>query len=272
AALIGFPNAGKSTLISRVSAAKPKIADYPFTTLEPNLGVVSIDEREFVLADIPGLIEGAASGRGLGTAFLRHAERSRALVILLDPSSLQDTPVLEQYRILLEELDRHESDLGARPRVVAVNKIDLPDAAEDAGRVAEVIDAEVHLISAYAGTGLDALMHAVADAVGEAVRASPERRGWVLHRPAPPGFTVERDGDEWVVAGKAAVRAVGLDDLTKPETADLAARRLADAGVDQALRDAGAVPGDDVRIGDLAFEFRPDPGEGEANGDEEDWL
>jgi GTP-binding protein len=255
AAIIGFPNAGKSTLVSRVSAARPKIADYPFTTLQPNLGVVSLADREFVLADIPGLIEGAAAGKGLGHEFLRHAERARALLVLLDPSPLQDVSVAEQLAVLSSELEAHSPDLAARPRVLAVNKVDLPGAEEAAERLSGLVEEPVHRISALTGAGLDVLMHAVADAVERAERAAPDRAGFVLHRPVPPGFEIHREGDMWVVTGKAAQRAVALDDLTKPEAADLAARRLARAGVDDALRAAGALPGDDVRIGDVVFEF-----------------
>lgn len=255
AALVGFPNAGKSTLISRVSAARPKIADYPFTTLEPNLGVVSIDDREFVFADIPGLIEGAAAGKGLGHEFLRHVERARALVILLDPSPLQTENLLRQYDVLIDELARHSVELAERPRVIAVNKGDLPDVAHEADALESAIEKPVYAISAITGAGLEPLLHAVADAVDLAVREAPEREGFVLHRPVRSGFEVYRDGDVWVIEGRVAERAVGLDDLTKPEAADYAAARLARIGVDDALREAGAEPGDEVRIGDLVFEF-----------------
>ncbi|MFH1331202.1 MAG: GTPase ObgE [Actinomycetota bacterium] len=260
AAIIGFPNAGKSTLISRVSAARPKVADYPFTTLEPNLGVVEVDDRQFVLADIPGLVEGAAAGRGLGHAFLRHAERARALLLLLDPSPLQEVPVAHQHGVLLGELQRHDPALAARPRVVAVNKADLPGAEAAALALQAALGRPVFLISAITGAGLPTLMHAVADLVDEAVRESPDRPGYLLHRPGPPGFTVHREGEHWVVRGKAAERAVALDDLTVPEAADFAARRLTRAGVDEALRRAGALPGDEVQIGDLVFEFQDESG------------
>jgi GTP-binding protein len=254
AALIGFPNAGKSTLISRVSAAKPKIADYPFTTLQPNLGVVVVDDREFTLADIPGLIEGAAEGRGLGHEFLRHVERARALVILLDPSPLQDTDVVVQLEVLLRELEEHSSDLIERPRVIVVSKADLPESVDAAERLAAAgVDAAV--VSAVTGDGLDHLMHEVADAVATAARVLPQREGFVLHRPVPPGFEIRREGERWIVEGRQAERAVALDDLTRPEAADFAAGRLARAGVDDALRRAGAVPGDEVQIGDIVFEF-----------------
>jgi GTP-binding protein len=142
-----------------------------------------------------------------------------------------------------------------------VNKADLPEAGAAADRLAALVDEPVHRISAVTGAGVDALMHAVADAVDLAERAAPDRAGFVLHRPVPPGFEIHREDGTWVVTGKAAERAVALDDLTKPEAADLAARRLARAGIDDALRAAGALPGDDVRIGDVVFEFSEDDAE-----------
>ena len=249
AALIGFPNAGKSTLISKVSAAKPKIADYPFTTLEPNLGVVSFDGREFVLADIPGLIEGAAEGKGLGHEFLRHVERARVLVVLLDPAETQEKSPSEQLAILSKEIRDYSAEIADRPRLVLVNKsdlgvpVDVPDALE---------------ISAITGEGTTEALHAIADLVEEAEREAPERRGYVLHRPLGPAFTIRREGAGWRVEGVAAERAVRFSDLTNPEAADMAARRLARIGVDEALQEAGAVEGEDVHIGDLSFEYVPD--------------
>jgi GTPase len=259
AALIGYPNAGKSTLISRVSAAKPKVADYPFTTLEPHLGVVVVDDRDFVLADIPGLIEGAAEGKGLGHEFLRHTERARALVILLDPSPLQVESPEHQHRVLVDELGRHEPALLERPRVVALNKIDALDENGRAGIEAWAATEGVALlpVSAITGEGIDRLLHVVADAVDRAVREAPEREGFVLHRPVPAGFSVHREEDGWVVEGLGAERAVNLDDLTNPQAAALAARRLRRLGVDDVLRAAGAEAGDDVRIGAVTFTFHP---------------
>jgi len=257
AAIVGFPNAGKSTLIARVSAARPKIADYPFTTLEPNLGVVEIDDRQIVLADIPGLIEGASEGKGLGHRFLRHTERARALVVLLDPSPLQEHPVAEQLGILRDELARHDPALAARPQVVVVSKADLAEASAAVQALAAA-GIEAHSMSAVTGEGVDRVMYAVADAVGRSERDHPEGEGFVLYRPGPPGFEIHRDGERWVVTGLLAERAVAFDDLTKPEAADVAARRLARAGVDEALRGLGAKAGDEVVIGDLVFEFADD--------------
>ena len=254
AALVGFPNAGKSTFISKVSAATPKIADYPFTTLEPNLGVVSFDEREFVLADIPGLIEGAAAGKGLGHEFLRHVERARVLVILLDPSNLQEKTPQDQLEILTREIADYSASLAARPRLLLINKADLGD-FED---LAETLGARP--VSAVTGAGVRETLHAIADLVDEAERVAPERQGFVLHRPLGPTFTVRREEGVWRVDGIAAERAVAFADLTLPEAADMAAWRLARLGVNQALVEAGAIEGDEVRIGELSFEFTPDAG------------
>ena len=257
AALVGFPNAGKSTLISRLSAATPKVADYPFTTLEPHLGVVSIGDREFVLADMPGLIEGAASGRGLGHEFLRHTERARALVFLLDPSPLQSDSVTHQLEVLDRELREHSVELAARPRIVIVSKSDLPDAGSARQSLA-AIGVDAMAISAATGEGIAQLIHRVADVVDTAVRQAPERQGFVLHRPLAPRFTVKRLGpSEWLVEGRNVERAVGLDDLTRPEAADLVAERLRRMGVEDELGRAGAKKGDEVRIGGIAFEYQP---------------
>ena len=268
AALIGFPNAGKSTLLSRVSAAKSKVADYPFTTLTPHLGVVTVDDREFALADIPGLIEGAAQGKGLGHEFLRHVERAHVLVVLLDPTDIQETSYPDQLDILRAELTAHSPELGARPAVVAVNKIDVVPDPHEVATWADERPESVHLISAVTGDGLEELLHAVADEVEQHERTAPERESYVLHRPLGADYTITKDDAGWVIAGRAAARAVNLDDLTVPEAADFAAHRLTTLGVDDALRAAGAVAGDDVRIGTLVFTFDPDA---MTEDDTEDW-
>ncbi|HSJ34932.1 MAG TPA: GTPase ObgE [Acidimicrobiia bacterium] len=258
AALIGFPNAGKSTLISVVSAAKPKIAAYPFTTLEPNLGVVEVDGREFVLADIPGLIEGAAEGKGLGHEFLRHTERAQALVVLLDPSPVQSERPLRPLESLVGELERYSPELAARPRLVVIGKSDLPEATEAATDLPDALS-----ISSLTGEGIPDFLHATADLVDLAQRQTPDRPGYVLHRPVEVPFTVRQQDGIWLVEGVAARRAVAFADLTNPEAADMAATRLRRMGVDAALAAAGAEAGDEVQIGDLSFEYLPEPGEEE---------
>ena len=256
-AIIGFPNVGKSTFISRVSAAKPKIADYPFTTLEPNLGVVSLGDREFVLADIPGLIEGAADGKGLGHEFLRHTERARVLVILLDPSELQQSSYQEQLSILLRELEAHSPDLVTRPYLVTLAKTDVLDDLDEPTAWARGAGIELYPVSSVTGEGLDDLMYALADEIDKHVREAPDREGFVLHRPLRASYSVAREDGVWVVSGRAADRAINLSDLTVPEAADYSAKRLAFLGVDAALEAAGAEAGDEVRIGSIVFTYSP---------------
>lgn len=258
AALIGFPNAGKSTLISKVSAAKPKIADYPFTTLQPNLGVVSVEEHEFVMADIPGLIEGAAEGKGLGHEFLRHVERARVLVVLLDPSLLQTEAIEEQYQTLLGELEAHDSELLERPRLVVLTKGDI-ETPPDLVEMAEDLGVDrVFPICSLTGDGLDELMYAIAEEVQDVRREVIDREGFILHRPAPAPFEVFYQDGMWLVEGKAARRAVNLADLTDLESADVVADRLERIGVNDALANAGAVSGDEVMIGDIVFVYEPE--------------
>lgn len=255
-ALVGYPNVGKSTLISRISAAKPKIADYPFTTLEPNLGVVRLDGgADFVVADIPGLIEGAAEGKGLGHQFLRHVERARVLVILVDLAMTDGTSPAEQERVLLQELGAYQPQLLDRPRVVIGSRADLE------GTVADPVDFDGPRISAVTGEGLDQLVYRLADLVREARAAEPVRDGYVVHRPVPEGFRIERGDDgTYVVTGRQAERAVALSDLTNPEAADYARQRLKQLGVEKALARAGAHDGDTVRIASFEFEYSEDGG------------
>ena len=254
-ALVGYPNVGKSTLISRVSAAKPKIADYPFTTLEPNLGVVRTDEGfELVVADIPGLIEGAHEGKGLGHRFLRHIERARALVVLVDLAMAEGTPPGEQERVLLHELESYDRDLARRPRIVVGSRADLEGAVGPAHP-----DFTGMRISAVTGLGLPQLVGELVRMVDAARRAEPEREAFVVHRPDTEGFTVVRDEDgAWLIGGRAAERAVALSDLTNLEALDYARQRLERLGVNKALAQAGAREGDTVRIGRLELDYAED--------------
>jgi GTPase len=245
-ALVGFPNAGKSTLISRVSAAKPKIADYPFTTLEPHLGVVVVDGFEMVMADIPGLIEGASEGKGLGHQFLRHIERARVLLVLVDLApSTHDTPPEDQERILVRELGLHRPELLERPRLVVGTKAD-----------AAIFDVEGLRISAVTGAGIPDLLHRTASLVGEARAEQPVPETYIVHRPEPEGVQIERaDDGAYVVRGKPAERAVAVNDLTNAQALEYVRHRLARLGVDKALARAGARPGDRVRVGGFEFEY-----------------
>ncbi len=258
AALVGFPNAGKSTLIATVSAAKPKIADYPFTTLEPHLGVVRVggsrDGTEFVLADIPGLVEGAAGGKGLGHQFLRHIERARVLVVLLDLAApeLGGESASAQRRVLLAELASYRPDLLDRPRLVVGSKADV---ASDGEGVCDMV------LSAATGEGVGDLVERLA-ALVQAARAeslAAASSEVIVHRPAPEGVDVRRaDDGGWVVVGRAAERAVALSDLNDVGAQAEAVRRLRRLGVDRALARAGARDGDEVTVGTMTFTWGED--------------
>ncbi len=244
-ALVGFPNAGKSTLISVVSAAKPKIADYPFTTLVPNLGVARIDGTEFVIADIPGLIEGASDGKGLGHQFLRHIERARVLVVLLDLAPMEDVTPEKQEEVLLEELSRYEPELLRRPRMVVGTKSDV-------GRYPWL----GQKISAVTREGVDQLMYELVGLVREARDNQPVAETFAVLRPAQEGFSVQRESARlWRVLGRPAERAVALADLTSPEAIEFVHERLRKLGVDRALVNAGVQEGDTVCIGPMEFEY-----------------
>lgn len=255
-ALVGFPNAGKSTLISRISAAKPKIGDYPFTTLEPHLGVVrrgsAGDETEFVVADIPGLVEGASTGRGLGDRFLRHIERARVLVILLDLASAEDRSPEEQERVLLGELEVYEPALLERPRVVVGSKLDMAqDRAPESAQLS---------ISSVTGEGIDRLVGVLGGLVRHArEQESSAAASVIVHRPLGEGFEIRREDDgAFVVEGRDVSRAVSLSDVSRPDALAYLQRRLRTLGVEKALVRAGVREGDTVRIGDMELEYHSD--------------
>ncbi len=259
-ALVGFPNVGKSTLISVISAAKPKIADYPFTTLEPNLGVVRVDDgTEFVVADIPGLIEGASEGRGLGHRFLRHVERARVLCLLIDLVALDGTSPAEQERTLLKELEAYRPELLERPRLIVGTKADLTGSTDPAD-LGFVADGETRfIISAVTHDGVDRLVGAMARLVHEARTEEPKAEGVVLLRPEPTGAVVERlDDGAFRVRGRDVERTVALNDVTTPDAQNYISHRLERLGVNTLLARHGARDGDVVWIGDFSFEYRDD--------------
>jgi GTP-binding protein len=256
-ALVGFPNVGKSTLISRISAARPKIADYPFTTLEPHLGVVRTDDGDFTVADIPGLVEGAAEGRGLGHRFLRHITRARVLVVLVELAPVTGVTPADQHDVLLDELGRYQADLLDRPRIVVGSKADLTGDVtagtddDDDGFRPDLV------ISAVTGRGIPELVGRLSTLVAGARAEVPVTDdAIVIHRPVRDGFTVERTGPgTFEVTGLAVERVVALNDTTTDEAAEYIQARLRRLGVDRALARAGATDGDTVQIGPVAFEW-----------------
>jgi GTPase len=255
--LVGLPNAGKSTLLAALTAARPKVAGYPFTTLTPNLGVAGGDDGErFVLADVPGLIEGASEGRGLGHRFLRHVTRCRALALVVDLSG-EDPPA--DLATVRAELAAYDPDLASRPSVVAATKVDLLDEAERARR-AGTLDAtgEVIEVSGLTGEGVDRLAARLGELARAAAAAEPERTPFVVLRPGREPFTVRREGERFRVVGRSVERWVADTDLEDPRAVAALQDRLVKAGVERRLAEEGARRGDEVVIAGRAFEFIPD--------------
>ena len=256
--LIGFPNVGKSTLISTISAAKPKIANYHFTTLVPTLGVVSVGEgASFVCADIPGLIEGASEGVGLGHDFLRHVERTRLLVHVVDIAGSEGRDPVEDFEHICDELVAY-GDLAERPQIVAANKMDLPGAEENFERLKKHLkgtDIEIYPVSAATQQGFDALMGAIV----RILPTLPERRVFEEELPVETAeqapFTIEKDGGYYVVSGPAMEQLIDSVNFTDQESLNYFHRTLRSRGVIDALRAAGAKEGDSVVIGDMEFDF-----------------
>jgi GTP-binding protein len=266
--LVGLPNAGKSTLLAALTAARPKIADYPFTTLEPNLGVLDLgdgDERRPTIADVPGLIEGASAGAGLGHAFLRHVERTRVLIHVVDGSA-RDAEW--DYGVIRDELEAHDPLLLEKPTLVALNKLDLPAAAEawPSFRLARSAEGRpVVGLSAATGDGIDGLRAALADLLppAEELAAAPEPAGVVIHRldTMTDTFVVEREDGAYRVRGKRIERLAAQTNFDNEESADRFQRDLARLGIEDELRRAGVRPGDAVRIGRVELEWEPQPWE-----------
>ena len=267
--LIGFPSAGKSSLIAAISSAKPKIANYPFTTLAPNLGVVQAGDTRFTVADVPGLIPGASEGKGLGLEFLRHVERCAALVHVLDCGTLEtDRDPVKDFDIIEEELSFY-GGLSERPRIIALNKVDLPDGKAMADMVQPILEARgypVFQISAASHIGLTELNYAMARIIQAARKAeAAQEKARIVLRPAPvgdSGFSVTANEDgSFTVLGEKPVRWVKQTDFGNTEAIGYLADRLATLGVERELFKKGAKAKDEVRIGagDAAVIFDWEP-------------
>lgn len=257
-AVIGFPNAGKSTLVSKVSAARPKVADYPFTTLDPSIGVVEANGRRFKICDIPGLIEGAHEGKGLGLKFLRHADRALVFLHLIDLMSDRDP--FDDYRVVRSELGRFREKLLDRKEIVALNKSDLVDESkvQEAVSKFQLEGLEAHAISAQKGTGLHPLIAILAAEVEAAREEIQGAEGFELFRTVPEErISVSREDSAWRVKGAKVERWVAMTDMNNSEAVAYLQGRLERAGVEGALGEAGANKGDEVRIGEVSFEWWP---------------
>lgn len=271
--LVGFPSVGKSTLLSVISSARPKIGAYHFTTLVPNLGMVTTsDGRSFAAADLPGLIEGASQGVGLGTQFLRHIERTRVILHVIDMSGMEGRDPYEDYLAINKELSTYNLRLLERPQIIVANKMDMPDAQENLVKFKEQLNKEkedefaddipVFPISGVTRQGLDALLNATADLL-EVTPEFPlyeeELEEETVHygfNPEGPEFQIDRDSDAtWILSGEKIEKLFQMTNFDHDETVMRFARQLRGMGVDEALRARGAKDGDLVRIGEFEFEF-----------------
>jgi GTP-binding protein len=264
--LVGWPNAGKSTLLSVVTHARPKIASYPFTTLEPQLGVVRLGESaSFVLADLPGLIEGAAEGHGLGHRFLKHLERTRMLLFLLDAAGTDGRDPLHDFEVLREEVKRYHAGMAKLPYVVACNKMDLPEAREAWTGLQKAFKKKkipVLAISAAAKQGTAALMQLIHQRLKEApafslqeqAAAAPARK---VYKPEPR-FTIKRDkSGGYIIDGKEIRKWVAMTDFNNAEATAKLKRILSKIGIEKALKQAGVQEGDSIRVGKEEFFYTP---------------
>ena len=253
--LVGFPNVGKSTILSVVTSARPKIANYHFTTLQPNLGIVAQDEFSFVMADIPGLVEGASQGVGLGHAFLRHIERTRLLVHVIDISGSEMRDPLEDYDAILAELKAY-GDLAARPMLIAANKCDLPGSEDNLARLrAKLPDAEIFPVSAATHAGFAPLLRRAADLLRAMPAAEPFLEEEPMEIVEEEPFSIEMDGDVFVLSGPAIDRLFNSVNFEDELSLNYFHRTLRRWGVIDALRARGAKEGDSVRIEDMEFDF-----------------
>jgi len=260
--LVGFPNVGKSTIISRISAAKPKIADYHFTTLVPNLGVVELEDGEsFVVADIPGLIEGAHAGAGLGHEFLRHTERTRLILHVLDIAGSEGRDPLEDFQIITEELRKYSEELAKRPMLIVANKMDIPGAEEKLRRLREELGDkyEIYPVSAATGEGLKDLVYAVARLLPEIPAPQLFTRDGEKHKitqaQSTRRFQLTREGDVFVITGKEIEKHVQMTMFDTEDGLYRFQNILKAMGIEDALLKEGIKTGDKVIIGDLEFEW-----------------
>lgn len=265
--LVGFPSVGKSTLLSVVSSAKPKIAEYHFTTIVPNLGMVETeDNRSFVMADLPGLIEGASEGVGLGHQFLRHIERTRVIVHVIDMAAMEGRDPYEDYQTINKELEEYNLRLTERPQIIVANKMDMPEAEENLKKFKEQLEEDFPIfpISAISRKGLRELLFAIADKIEE----TPEfpldheeeetgiNRVLYKHEADPEAFYITREPDgSFVVSGEKVEKLFKMTNFQTEESVRRFSRQLRGLGVDEALRQKGAKDGDTVKLLDFEFEF-----------------
>ena len=260
--LVGMPSVGKSTLISKISAAKPKIAEYHFTTLKPNLGVVKAsNDRSFVVADLPGLIEGASLGEGLGDRFLRHIERTRVIAHIIDISGFEGRDPYEDYMIINNELRTFNEKIIKKPQIVIANKIDLPGALENLEEFKKKVDVPIYPVSALTVKGLEHVINILADML-DGIKKEPlyeeqEFESHVLYKfEAEEPFNIIKEDDTWVIKGEQPEKMLRMTKFNSDESVLRFSNKLKRMGIDSKLREMGAQTGDNVRILDFEFEFK----------------
>lgn len=258
--IIGMPSVGKSTLLSIITSAKPRIASYHFTTLSPNLGVVKSEGESFVLADLPGLIEGASKGSGLGDKFLRHAYRCKILLHMVDVASEEGRNPVEDYKIIRKELEEYSSSLAKKKEIIVASKSDLPSFEENLKVFKKQLPGkEIIAISSYSGDGINELIKTVANTLKECEEVLPEeefeQNVYIKFKSEKP-YTITRENDVWVVKGEKIEKAFNMTKFEEEEGAMRFARILRAMGVEEELETLGAKPGDDVSINDFLFTFK----------------
>lgn len=259
--LVGMPSVGKSTFISKISASKPKIADYPFTTLKPNLGVVKTsDNRSFVVADLPGLIEGASLGHGLGDKFLKHIERTRVIAHIIDMSGYTNDPY-KDYITINKELENFDESLIKKPQIIIANKMDMPDSKENLKKFKEKVDKEIYEMSAINGEGINTILLKLADLLDETPKSQLYKdekfESHVIYKfKEEKPYKITKDNNTWVISGKGIEKLLIMSRLDTDEAILRFSNKLRKMGIDDELRELGAQDGDPIRIMDYEFEFK----------------
>lgn len=259
--LVGMPSVGKSTFISKISASKPKIADYPFTTLKPNLGVVKTsDNRSFVVADLPGLIEGASLGHGLGDKFLKHIERTRVIAHIIDMSAYTNDPY-QDYITINKELENFDKSLMEKPQIIIANKMDMPSAKENLKKFKQKVNQEIYEMSAIKGEGIDKIILKLADMLDsipkENLYKNEKFESHVIYKfKEEKPYKITKENDTWVISGKEVEKLIIMSRLDTDEAIMRFSNKLRKMGIDDELRQLGAKDGDPIRIMDYEFEFK----------------
>ena len=259
--LVGMPSVGKSTFISKISASKPKIADYPFTTLKPNLGVVKTnDNRSFVVADLPGLIEGASLGHGLGDKFLKHTQRTRVIAHIIDMSGYTNDPY-QDYITINKELENFDKSLIKKPQIIIANKMDMPSSKENLKKFKQKVNKEVYEMSAIKGEGIDKIILKLANMLDEIPKENLYKdekfESHVIYKfKEEKPYKITKENDTWVINGKEVEKLIIMSRLDTDEAILRFSNKLRKMGIDEELRQLGAKDGDPIRIMEYEFEFK----------------